>query len=49
MAPTFDGPAYLAARALIFTGTDLPGGYIEPVIYPFRRQVIEAEGVSGQE
>ena len=43
MAPTFDGPAFLAARALVFTGSELPAGYIEPVIYPFRRQVIEAE------
>ncbi len=43
MAPTYDGPAFLAARALVFNGSDLPAGYIEPVIYPFRQQVIEAE------
>jgi malate synthase len=48
MAPTFDGPAFLAARALVFTGSDLPAGYIEPVLYPFRRQVIEANGASVQ-
>jgi len=44
MGPTFDGPAFLAARALVFMGSDLPAGYIEPVLYPFRRQVIEANG-----
>jgi malate synthase len=42
MAPEFDGPAFLAAHALVFTGTDLPAGYIEPVLYPFRHQVIGA-------
>ena len=42
MAPSFDGPAFLAARALVFTGSALPAGYIEPVLYPFRRQVIDA-------
>jgi malate synthase len=41
MAPAFDGPAFCAARALVFTGTELPAGYIEPVLYPFRLQVIE--------
>jgi malate synthase len=49
MAPTFDGPAFLAARALVFTGSELPAGYIEPAIYPFRRQVIEAEGGASAE
>jgi malate synthase len=44
MAPDFDGPAFLAARALVFTGSELPAGYIEPAIYPFRRQVIDADG-----
>jgi malate synthase len=44
MAPGFDGPAFLAARALVFTGAALPAGYIEPVLYPFRREVIEAVG-----
>ena len=48
MAPTFDGPAFLAARALVFIGSDLPAGYIEPVLYPFRRQVIETDGASVQ-
>ncbi len=48
MAPAYDGPAFLAARALVFTGSDLPAGYIEPVIYPFRRRVIEADGAPVQ-
>ncbi len=43
MSPAFDGPAFLAARALVFTGSDLPAGYIEPVLSPFRRQVIGAD------
>jgi malate synthase len=42
MAPTFNGPAFGAARELVFSGATLPAGYIEPVLYPFRRQVIEA-------
>ena len=48
MAPAFDGPAFLAARALVFSGAELPAGYIEPAIYPFRRQVIGAEEVSAR-
>jgi len=44
MSPTFDGPAFRAARELVFTGSSLPAGYIEPVLYPFRLQVIEASG-----
>ena len=49
MAPKFDGPAFLAARALVFTGSALPAGYIEPVLYPFRHQVIEATAASVRE
>jgi malate synthase len=49
MAPSFDGPAFLAARALVFTGSALPAGYIEPVLYPFRQQVIEATAASAGE
>jgi malate synthase len=46
MASALDGPAFLAARALVFRGTALPAGYIEPVLYPFRRQVIEENEAS---
>jgi len=42
MSPSFDGPAFRAARELVFTGSELPAGYIEPVLYPYRLQVIEA-------
>jgi malate synthase len=37
MAPTFDGEAFAAARALIFEAHRTPGGYTEPVLYAFRR------------
>jgi malate synthase len=43
MAPNFDGSAFPAARELVLTGATLPAGYIEPVLYPFRRQVIELD------
>jgi malate synthase len=48
MAPDFDGPAFRAAHELVFSGATLPAGYIEPVLYPFRRQVIAAGGTPEQ-
>ena len=43
MAPGFDGPAYLAARALVVDGRAQPSGYTEPLLQAFRAKV-KAEG-----
>ncbi len=43
MAPGFDGPAYLAARALVVDGRAQPSGYTEPLLHAFRAKV-KAEG-----
>ena len=37
MADAANGPAYRAARALVFEGLDQPSGYTEPLLHAFRR------------
>ncbi|CAN5254123.1 malate synthase G [soil metagenome] len=39
MATNPDGPAYQAARALVFEGVEQPNGYTEPLLHAFRRRV----------
>ncbi len=39
MAPSYDGEAFNAARALVFEGIAQPSGYTEPLLHAARRRV----------
>lgn len=44
LAPSYDGYAYAAARALVVEGAAQPSGYTEPLLHAFRAKAKQAQG-----